>query len=439
MEYFVNRDGREEGPLSLEEINQRLAEGTMSPTDSAWHEGMSEWKPLETLEGVAVTVPGAPWGAESNQSRGNGKLMTVIVSLLLLGTIGAGVFYGIQWFNNRPKEKLTANKKEGGNATDTNATDTNASDTNATSQQSKPPDPSPRGVIDLVGHTNTIVSLSFSPDGRFLVSGDAGGGLKVWNAESGAEIFSESQPGIIKQVMFYGNNPAFFALSDQQLSLWNVDQKKIQVQATKPPTGFTAGALNPINPNSYFAVGLTSGMLEAWNTEGKKLYTQRGHTNSISVIKFSSNGSRILTGGVDNQLKVWDSNNGKLIKTLPDHTAPIAGIDIHPSGSIFASASHDGAVIIWNVATLQPYRTLNGHEGPVRCVSIHPTNAMFVVSGGHDRALIYWNLDPKLQNNPIVFKIADHAAPVTCITFAPNASRMATGSEDQTIKIRPLN
>ena len=54
MEYFVTRDGRQEGPLSLDEINQRLSEGTLSPSDLGWTESMGDWKPLQDIPGVIV-------------------------------------------------------------------------------------------------------------------------------------------------------------------------------------------------------------------------------------------------------------------------------------------------------------------------------------------------------------------------------------------------
>ena len=73
MEYFVTRDGRQEGPLSLDEINQRLSEGTLSPSDLAWTESMGDWKPLQDIPDVVVSIPGAPWGAEPAKPKGKAR------------------------------------------------------------------------------------------------------------------------------------------------------------------------------------------------------------------------------------------------------------------------------------------------------------------------------------------------------------------------------
>ena len=58
MQIHVARNGQQLGQYSLEEVNRKLADGTFSPTDLAWHEGAPGWVPLSGIAGV--TVPGTP-------------------------------------------------------------------------------------------------------------------------------------------------------------------------------------------------------------------------------------------------------------------------------------------------------------------------------------------------------------------------------------------
>lgn len=53
MHIHIQRDGREIGPYTLEQINDYLAQGTLFATDHAWHEGLPEWVPLNEIAGVA--------------------------------------------------------------------------------------------------------------------------------------------------------------------------------------------------------------------------------------------------------------------------------------------------------------------------------------------------------------------------------------------------
>ena len=51
----VAKPGQPSQSYSVEEINQRLAQGALAPTDMAWHEGLPKWIPLSRIRGVVAT------------------------------------------------------------------------------------------------------------------------------------------------------------------------------------------------------------------------------------------------------------------------------------------------------------------------------------------------------------------------------------------------
>ena len=51
----VAKQGQPSQSYSVEEINQRLAQGELAPTDMAWHEGLPKWIPLSRIRGVVAT------------------------------------------------------------------------------------------------------------------------------------------------------------------------------------------------------------------------------------------------------------------------------------------------------------------------------------------------------------------------------------------------
>src|SRR3954465_12502730 len=58
MQIYVGKNGQQLGPFSLEEVNQKLADGSFSATDLGWYEGAAGWAPLSSVPGVRV--PAAP-------------------------------------------------------------------------------------------------------------------------------------------------------------------------------------------------------------------------------------------------------------------------------------------------------------------------------------------------------------------------------------------
>ncbi|MBL6763312.1 MAG: DUF1592 domain-containing protein [Verrucomicrobiae bacterium] len=93
MQIYIQRNGEDFGPYSLEEMNRYLAEGSMSPRDRAWHEGIEGWIPLAEVEGI---VPPDGDGMEvASASRGKKKWKKLSVGAgvcLLVATVGTFAF-----------------------------------------------------------------------------------------------------------------------------------------------------------------------------------------------------------------------------------------------------------------------------------------------------------------------------------------------------------
>ena len=54
MEIYISRDGEQNGPYSIEDVNTHLKDGALLPTDLACQEGMDEWVPLGEISGVII-------------------------------------------------------------------------------------------------------------------------------------------------------------------------------------------------------------------------------------------------------------------------------------------------------------------------------------------------------------------------------------------------
>lgn len=64
MQIYINRDGQQFGPFTIEQVNEGLAAGQLLPTDFAFFEGLPQWTPLNQIQGVvipgAATIPAQP-------------------------------------------------------------------------------------------------------------------------------------------------------------------------------------------------------------------------------------------------------------------------------------------------------------------------------------------------------------------------------------------
>lgn len=48
-EIYLTRDGQQYGPYSAEQLKASLSDGTVTPGDLAWHDGITDWVPIGTI------------------------------------------------------------------------------------------------------------------------------------------------------------------------------------------------------------------------------------------------------------------------------------------------------------------------------------------------------------------------------------------------------
>jgi WD40 repeat protein/tetratricopeptide (TPR) repeat protein len=77
------------------------------------------------------------------------------------------------------------------------------------------------------------------------------------------------------------------------------------------------------------------------------------HRNSISTIGFSQDGSRLLTGGIDRQVRGWSVPNGRPVGLPINHAAEVAHVACSADGSMIATVQDDGLVRMWHSAAGQ--------------------------------------------------------------------------------------
>jgi hypothetical protein len=121
-------------------------------------------------------------------------------------------------------------------------------------------------LMRLKGHTATVYSASFSPDGARIVTGSWDQMAKVWDARSGAEALTlEGHMGEVYSASF-------------------------------SPDG------------SRVLTGSTDRTAKVWDARsGAEVLTRKRHTAHVASASFSPDGSRVLTGSLDQTAKVWDA------------------------------------------------------------------------------------------------------------------------------------
>jgi uncharacterized protein (DUF885 family)/Tol biopolymer transport system component len=173
-----------------------------------------------------------------------------------------------------------------------------------------------RAEHTLVGHTDNVVSLAFSPDGALLASAGRDGRLQVWRMATRQPIYS-----------FEGLADPAYALAfspDGRLLAFSGDNGEIQL------------------------LDLTT---------GEEVQRLRGHQESVFALAFSPDGSLLASGGLDETVVVWGipapgaRTAQRAPATGPDAAGLPGGTALAPAGNgvIAFSSYRDGESAIFSM------------------------------------------------------------------------------------------
>ncbi|MXZ00441.1 WD40 repeat domain-containing protein [Candidatus Poribacteria bacterium] len=211
----------------------------------------------------------------------------------------------------------------------------------------------------------------------------------------------------------------------------------------------------------------------------KELIVLVGHTDLVSTVAFSPNGKRLVSGSLDETMRLWNTSTGKLIRTREEHTAPVDSVAFSANGKRFWSASRENNTIrswyvgdggrwssqssprevdlitivcsyrgrvrarvlssvpqqcLVEVPRLGTWRITTGHEDLVNVLTLYP-DGKTLATGSIDRTIEVWN---NADTDKPLYTLIGHTDGVTAIDFSVDAKRLASGSSDKTVRLWDL-
>ncbi|MBY0230617.1 MAG: WD40 repeat domain-containing protein [Gemmataceae bacterium] len=154
-----------------------------------------------------------------------------------------------------------------------------------------------------------------------------------------------------------------------------------------------------------------------------------GHTNHVEAIAFHPDGRRLVSGGADKSVKVWDCVSCKCLATYTGHAKAIRCVAVSALGDLAASGDTGGAVKVWDLATGKLRWDIAAHDRHVKSVAFHPKGDLLASASLIDDNIRLWDL----KNGKLAKTLRGHKGGVTTVLFHPSGDRLASASKDKAI------
>jgi len=196
----------------------------------------------------------------------------------------------------------------------------------------------------LDGHDGAVIAVGFSPDGKTLLSFSLDGGLRSWDAATGAP------QGAVQKI------------TDSHASaVFSADGK-------------------------FLVSGTSGGTLHMFGISSKKAVFKSALGSPVRAVAISMDGGTLAVALGDETVRILDAVTGNEQGRVPSVEAN--GLAFSPDGKRIAAAGHDGDVHVIAVESKTVLSRLKGHGRSVRSVCFEPDGT--VVSASFDKSIRIW-------------------------------------------------
>jgi len=282
-----------------------------------------------------------------------------------------------------------------------------------------------------LGHTHSVWSVAWSPDGKHALSGSGDHSIRLWEIASGhcLRVFEGHGDRVWSVAWSPDGEHAISGSADHSMRLWEIASGR----CLRVFEGHSSSVLSVTwTPDGKYAIsGSHDGSLRLWETaSGQGLRVFEGHDVGVWSVAVSPDGKYALSGSADHSMRIWEIVSGQCLRVFEGHSGSVLSVAWSPDGKLALSGSHDDSMRLWEIASGRCLRVFEGHGASVLSVAWSP-DGKHALSGSNDNSMRLWEID----SGHCVQVFKGHRDGVRSVVWSLDGKLALSGSHDNSMRL----
>lgn len=291
-----------------------------------------------------------------------------------------------------------------------------------------------------IRHDAGITQLQFSPDGRWIATASEDKQCVVWDASNGRQYSPRLRHGSrVNRIQFSADARWICTLSEDNFArIWDIRTGRLVVSPFRH-NGTPLACLFTPSGRGLLAAGQDQ-LLRHWilpiqldeETEASAMMQiARPYMSTQGRIATSPDGKIAANYRGDQPVRLRDATTreplGEALKTVGNTSALAFSSD----NQWLVTGGYEGDVQVWSTATSQPrWRETGHHTSRVYVAAFHPLGSI-LATGSDDNTIRVWNA----TNGELLYAPIRHEGGVYFLTFSSDGTTLFSASIDGTTRV----